>query len=46
VAEILSREVNEVKKSGMKGFGNEGKVPDQILEKIEQTRGVISWGDR
>ena len=27
-------------------FGNDGKVPDQILEKIEQTRGVIRWGDR
>ncbi len=30
----------------MIGFGNDGKVPDQILEKIEQTRGVIRWGDR
>jgi hypothetical protein len=42
---ILSREVNEVRKSGMIGFGNDGKVPDQILETIEQTRGVIRWGD-
>lgn len=35
-----------MKKPGMNGFGNNGKVPDQILEKIEQTRGVIRWGDR
>lgn len=26
--------------------GTNGKMPHQILEKIEQTRGVISWGDR
>lgn len=44
--EISAREVNEVKNSGINGFGNDGKVPDQILEKIEQTRGVIRWGDR